>query len=39
MFQAKAAGASDVVISRPGALDSAQHPMLTSAQSSHIIVQ
>jgi general secretion pathway protein D len=38
-FQAKAAGPSDVNIVRPGALDSAQHPVPASAQNAHVIVQ
>ena len=38
-FQAKATGPSDVTIVRPGALDSAQHPVPTSAQNAHVIVQ
>ena len=38
-FQAKAAGPSDVSIVRPGALDSAQHPVQASAQNAHVIVQ
>ena len=37
-FQAKQAGASDVVVVRPGALDSAQHPITASAQPAHIVV-
>jgi general secretion pathway protein D len=37
-FQAKQAGESDVVITRPGALDSAQHPVPVSAQNAHIVV-
>jgi general secretion pathway protein D len=37
-FQAKAAGASDVVITHPGALDSAQRPIAASAQNAHIVV-
>jgi general secretion pathway protein D len=37
-FQAKQAGASDVVITRPGALDSGQHPVAASAQNAHIVV-
>ena len=37
-FQAKAAGESDVVITRPGALDSAQKPIPASAQNAHIVV-
>ena len=37
-FQAKQAGESDVVITRPGALDSAQHPVAASAQNAHIVV-
>ena len=38
-FQAKQAGPSDVIITRPGALDSAQHPIPASAQNAHIVVQ
>jgi general secretion pathway protein D len=38
-FQAKAAGESDVTISRPGALDSQQHPVPATAQNAHITVQ
>jgi general secretion pathway protein D len=37
-FQAKAAGESDVVITRPGALDSAQKPIPASAQNAHIVI-
>ena len=37
-FQAKASGASDVVITRPGAMDSAQRPIPASAQNAHIVV-
>jgi general secretion pathway protein D len=37
-FQAKQAGESDVIITRPGALDSAQHPVPASAQNAHIVV-
>jgi general secretion pathway protein D len=37
-FQAKQAGASDMVITRPGALDSAQRPIAASAQNAHIVV-
>ena len=37
-FQAKQAGASDVVVIRPGALDSAQRPIAASAQPAHIVV-
>jgi general secretion pathway protein D len=37
-FQAKQAGASDVVVTRPGALDSAQRPIAASAQNAHIVV-
>jgi len=37
-FQAKQAGESDVVITRPGALDSAQRPVAASAQNAHIVV-
>jgi general secretion pathway protein D len=37
-FQAKAPGESDVVITRPGALDSAQKPIAASAQNAHIVV-
>ena len=38
-FQAKQAGASDVVITHPGALDSAQKPVAASAQNAHIVVK
>ena len=38
MFQAKQAGASDIVITRPGALDSAQRPIATSVQNAHVVV-
>jgi general secretion pathway protein D len=37
-FQAKEAGSSDLVIVRPGALDSAQHPIAASAQPVQIVV-
>jgi general secretion pathway protein D len=37
-FQAKAAGESDVVITRPGALDSAQKPIPASAQNAHVVI-
>jgi general secretion pathway protein D len=37
-FQAKQAGQSDLVITRPGALDAAQHPIPTSAQNAHIVI-
>jgi general secretion pathway protein D len=37
-FQAKAAGASDVVITHPGALDSAQRPVPVSAEAAHIVI-
>jgi general secretion pathway protein D len=37
-FQAKQSGESDVVITRPGALDSAQRPVAASAQNAHIVV-
>jgi len=37
-FQAKQAGASDLVVVRPGALDSAQRPITASAQPAHIVV-
>jgi general secretion pathway protein D len=37
-FQAKQAGESDVVVARPGALDSAQRPIAASAQPAHIVV-
>lgn len=37
-FQAKQAGESDVIITRPGALDSAQRPVAASAQNAHIVV-
>jgi general secretion pathway protein D len=37
-FQAKQAGESDLVITRPGALDSAQKPVAASAQNAHIVV-
>jgi len=38
-FQAKQAGASDIVVTRPGALDSAQRPIPASAQNAHIVIQ
>ena len=38
-FQARAAGASDVVISHPGAMDSGQRPIPASAQNAHVVVQ
>jgi general secretion pathway protein D len=38
-FQAKQLGASDVVITRHAAIDSAQHPLPVSAQNAHIVVQ
>jgi len=37
-FQAKQPGDSDLVITRPGALDSEQHPIPASAQNAHIVV-
>jgi general secretion pathway protein D len=37
-FQGKQAGESDVVITRPGALDSAQHPVAASAQNAHVVI-
>lgn len=37
-FQAKQAGQSDLVITRPGALDAAQHPIPASAQNAHIVI-
>jgi general secretion pathway protein D len=37
-FQARTAGASDVVITRPGAMDSAQRPIPASAQNAHVVV-
>jgi general secretion pathway protein D len=37
-FQAKTAGASDIVLTHPGALDSAQRPITASAQPAHIVV-
>jgi general secretion pathway protein D len=37
-FQAKQAGASDLIVARPGALDSAQRPIAASAQNAHIVV-
>jgi general secretion pathway protein D len=37
-FQAKTAGESDVVITHPGVLDSAQHPIPASAQNAHIVI-
>jgi general secretion pathway protein D len=37
-FQAKQAGQSDLVIVRPGALDSTQHPIAASAQNAHIVI-
>jgi general secretion pathway protein D len=38
-FQAKQAGASDIVVTRPGALDSAQRPIPASAENAHIVIQ
>jgi len=38
-FQAKQAGESDVVITRPGALDSGQRPLQVSAQNAHVVIQ
>jgi general secretion pathway protein D len=38
-FQAKQAGESDLVLTRPGALDSAQRPIAASAQNAHIVVK
>ena len=38
-FQAKQAGDSDITITKPGALDSAQHPIPATAQNAHIIVK
>ena len=38
-FQAKQAGESDVVVTHPGALDSAQHPITATAQNAHIVVK
>jgi general secretion pathway protein D len=37
-FQAKQAGTSDLVVVRPGALDSAQRPITASALPAHIVV-
>jgi general secretion pathway protein D len=37
-FQPKVAGESDVVITHPGAIDSAQRPIGASAQNAHIVV-
>ena len=37
-FQAKQAGDTDVVITRPGILDSTQKPVAASAQNAHIVV-
>jgi general secretion pathway protein D len=37
-FQAKQAGESDIIVTRPGALDSAQRPLPASAQNAHIVV-
>jgi general secretion pathway protein D len=37
-FQAKQAGPTDVVVTQPQALDSAQHPVPASAQNAHIVV-
>ncbi len=39
VFEAKAAGASDLVVTRPGAMDSAQRPIPASAMPAHIVVQ
>ena len=38
-FQAKQAGESDIVITHPGAMDSAQKPVPASAQNAHIVVK
>ncbi len=38
-FQAKTSGESDVVITRPGAMDSAQRPVPVSAQNAHVVIQ
>jgi general secretion pathway protein D len=38
-FQAKQAGESDVIITHPGAMDSAQRPVAASAQNAHIVVK
>jgi general secretion pathway protein D len=38
-FEAKQAGESDVTITHPGALDSAQKPIPASAQNAHIVVK
>jgi general secretion pathway protein D len=37
-FQAKQAGETDITITQPTALDSAQHPLATSAQNAHIVI-
>ena len=37
-FQAKAPGDSDIVVTHPGALDSAQHIIPASAQNAHVVV-
>jgi general secretion pathway protein D len=38
-FEAKQAGESDVTITHPGALDSAQKPIPASAQNAHVVVK
>ena len=38
-FQAKAAGQTDVTFARHGAIDSAQRPVIASAQGAHITVE
>jgi general secretion pathway protein D len=38
-FQAKQAGDSDVVVTRPGALDSGQHPVPATAENAHVVVK
>ncbi len=37
-FQAKTSGATDVVITHPAALDSAQKPVVASARPAHIVI-
>jgi len=38
-FQAKASGESELIMTRPGALDSAQHPIPATSQDAHIVVK
>jgi general secretion pathway protein D len=37
-FQAKQAGETDIVLTRPGAVDSAQRPIAASGQNAHIVI-